>query len=515
MFNFSRYNSEYNECVAKGVCSTLPGISALIEVFFIIIRQIAYYLLKLKMIGEDTKRQDKILITLLAYEISGSAFGDNQILRLVNSAYTNLQKIRRTYTDRCKEFGLEKVDVKHLINLTPQMNLSDIISFGEKVFHDKYKTITYERKNYSELLSLIIKHTAENLVQLFDYEVSDDKYILEILEGLNLMNRTNVSLNKYRTAISNLAAENNKILENLFEIRTKKYGKIRQVKLSYSTDKGKAILVSGTCLEDLKALLDFTSEAGIDIYTHDDLLSAHLFEEFSKYKNLKGQFGICQENCVLDFATFPGAIFLTKNSKINTDYLYRGRLFTTSEIIPQGAVKIIGNDFEPLLSSAINSKGFAKGQTRPEEIIGFDENSIKTEFKSLSEKINKGKINKVKILGTSHYRNEEYDKIIKNTNKNDYILSFSHENISADNCLKVNVGNGSYLINKILKFLFNFIPVNSEKLEFYFSKCDASSLSLIIYLKECGIKNIHVLNCRQNSVSPALKDFILKEYNIS
>ena len=82
------------------------------------------------------------------------------------------------------------------------------------------------------------------------------------------------------------------------------------------------------------------------------------------------------ENCILDFATFPGAIFLTKNFSQNLEFLYRGRLFTTAKIQPQGVVKIDNDNYTPLIESALAAKGFAKGRAKDSEFVGYDSEKL-------------------------------------------------------------------------------------------------------------------------------------------
>ena len=128
--------------------------------------------------------------------------------------------------------------------------------------------------------------------------------------------------------------------------------------VSYSTAQGKAILVSGSNFSELLKVLKNTENENIDIYTHSDLLLAHSLSEFKKYPNLKGHFGDQTENNILDFATFPGSILLTKNAKRTTEYLYRGRLFSNGYIVPKGVIKIENNDYSELINSAKKCERF-------------------------------------------------------------------------------------------------------------------------------------------------------------
>lgn len=50
---------------------------------------------------------------------------------------------------------------------------------------------------------------------------------------------------------------------------------------------GKAILVTGHDLHDLHALLQQTDGAGINVYTHGEMMPGHSYPELKKYKHLK------------------------------------------------------------------------------------------------------------------------------------------------------------------------------------------------------------------------------------
>ena len=83
-----------------------------------------------------------------------------------------------------------------------------------------------------------------------------------------------------------------------------------------------------------------TKDKNIDVYTHGEMIIAHTYPKFREYKHLIGHFGVGVENCLLDFATFPGAILITKYAVENIEYLYRGRLFTMDSFVPKGAIKM-------------------------------------------------------------------------------------------------------------------------------------------------------------------------------
>lgn len=516
LYNFFSDNFEYDECTARGACSVPPSISALHEILLTTLRQSAFYVLKLKDMSIDSPETEENIINTFANVISTTDYSDAQLLSLVSNAYYGLLKIRKRYMDICNEQNIDCTDLKSILNLTPEMSLSQIIALGEKSFLHKYKTSSQDQKNLGDVLLLVIKSVCANISKLISFSIRPAEAVNEVMNGLNLLNFEKITLNKCKNQIKKLARIDKEITEKLYQTQIEEYGNIQKVVVSRSTEKSKAILVSGSNLQDLMNLLKFSQNEDIDIYTHGELLIAHAFENFRKFPNLKGQFGSCNENCVLDFATFPGAILLSKNSNINTEYLYRGRLFTTSNILPHGVIAVKDNDFGELIDSAKNAKGFAKGQTRQSEEIGYDLNELTIKFDEITQKFNNGEIKNIIVLGLINNPRSQMDyfeKLVKKIPKSTFILSFSY-NTERENFLKINLVNNRPLIYNVLYRLFKNIPINSENISFFLAKCDVTSISNIINMKENGIKNIYLTNCSPNVINPAVQAFLEKVYKI-
>ena len=153
----------------------------------------------------------------------------------------------------------------------------------------------------------------------------------------------------------------------------------------------------GYNIKELENILENVKNENIDVYTHDDMILAHTFPKFRKYAHLKGHFGKGLENCLIDFAIFPGPIILTRNSLHNIENFYRGRLFTTDySISPKGVIKIDSSNFEEVITSAKKAKGFKTGKICNSIIIGFNYDEI-TEL--IDEKIKSCKYKQIFIIG--------------------------------------------------------------------------------------------------------------------
>ena len=507
---------EYNECIGRGMCSIFPTISSFQEVMLIIFRTMSYYILKLEKIGENCDKIKIHVIDGISNLISTTGYSDEQLLSLIISNYNDLIKVRKMYSQMCKTKSITCKDIKLTLKLTPNMGLSDVLTLGHRFISSKNQKMSSTQKCYSELLFVAVKSVSLSLVKLLDYNLSDNEAIDNILDSLTLFNFSVFPVNKAKILISKLAESDLRLWKLREKAQRDTFGEISQTKVSFSTEPGKAILVSGSSLIDLKNILDYSKDEKIDIYTHGDLLIAHSFENFRHYKNLKGHFGTSSDNCVLDFATFPGAILLTKHATQNIEFLIRGRLFTTDDIAPKGVVSIADNDFLPVIKAANAAKGFSKGRKKDSVLVGFDYNELNKKIDLIASDLNSGKIRHIFVFGMSNFSMEESDyfnNFLKNMPKDCFALSFSYH-CDCDNLLYINIANNFPLQLNVLDMLFAKIPVKSPKLTCFLTKCDSNTISVMVSLKQQGAKNIYLSNCPPTIINPAVMASFMKLYSI-
>jgi hydroxylamine reductase len=92
------------------------------------------------------------------------------------------------------------------------------------------------------------------------------------------------------------------------------------------------ILVTGHDLKDLKDLLDQTKGMGVDVYTHGEMLPAHAYPAFQKYKNLVGNYGGSWPFQKEEFEAFNGPVLVTTNCLVPPRESYRDRVYTTGPV---------------------------------------------------------------------------------------------------------------------------------------------------------------------------------------
>ena len=63
----------------------------------------------------------------------------------------------------------------------------------------------------------------------------------------------------------------------------------------------------------MTALALETGKFGVDVYTHVEMLPAHYYPKFKKFKHLVGNYGNAWQMQTTEFEKFNGAILLTTN----------------------------------------------------------------------------------------------------------------------------------------------------------------------------------------------------------
>lgn len=400
MANESHSEYQYNRCSSRGICSINPTTSALQEIILLLLRHTACYGLNFYKKGIKNLSIKKLILNTISVLSSDYEISEANFYMILNAFKNELPLILKDYeeVDSDKDFS----DLNNIIYT--DMNLNDYIRFGEKEFNSRISSIPSDERGLYRILFILVKSLGMNIMTFENYEESCFDFVVTVYEIFNLLNTPKKNKNELKNIAEKLAETDCSLMIKIRDAQEKRYGIQDEAEVSFSTEKGKALLVVGSELSELEHILKVFDEEEADIYTHDNMILAHTFPEFRKYKNLKGQYGQGMENCLLDFSTFPGPIILTRNSLFNAENLYRGRLFTTDIACSKGIIQIKNNNFSELLESLKNSRGFKTGKKCPSEKIGFKFQDIaeKTE-KMLSEGVYK----KAVIIGPGGYTQEE------------------------------------------------------------------------------------------------------------
>lgn len=193
---------------------------------------------------------------------------------------------------------------------------------------------------------------------------------------------------------------NFKIMEMLDTGATTTYGHPQPAQVNVRPIAGKAILISGHDLKDLRMLLEQTAGKGINVYTHGEMLPAHGYPELKKYPHLAGNYGSGWQNQQTEFAEFPGPVLMTSNCIIDpTPGQYTDRIWTRSIVGWPGVKHLEGEDFALLIEQALAMPGFTESEPEHLITVGFGRQVLLSAADTVIDMVAQKKLRHVFLIG--------------------------------------------------------------------------------------------------------------------
>lgn len=494
------FDYRYDSCISRGICSMNPRTSSLQEVLVLYLKASAYYALKLYENDIVDERIKGMILNTISILVSNPQFSETDFNVLTHAYNKELPRLIKEYEEMCNEKGIEPEYLKTVIKYNKELDIINAIQLGEKEFLKKVKELSQETQDLYRILFVIAKSICINILDLETFDIDSKDGYLMILKILNSLNIEETKELGFKDLIIEAVELDNQLMKLLRNSQEKRYGKQRVNDVSYTTTPAKAMLVVGSNIRELEDVLEAVKDKNIDVYTHDEMMIAHTFPKFSEYKNLKGQYGQGIENCLLDFATFPGPIILTRHSLYNIEHLYRGLLYTTDFASSKGVIPIKNKDFSNVIKAAEDAKGFKTGKQCETVSIGYDyHNSMGI----IEEKLSQKDYSHIFIVGLNGYTLEQqtyFDKLLKQTPDDVLIISLSYctqkENVI---CL-----NACFDVFATVEFAEGLSEKYSIPISVFYPKCDRHTISQMIYLREKFEIEVFIGNCTPILLNPNL-----------
>lgn len=205
-----------------------------------------------------------------------------------------------------------------------------------------------------------------------------------------------------------------------------RYGEPQPTQVQTGIKKGKGIIITGHGLRVLEELLKQTAGTGINIYTHSEMLPAHAYPEFKKYKHLAGNIGKAWHDQKKLFSQYPMAILGTSNCVLLPKEEYKDRLFTTGPVRLPGIKHINGYDYTAVIEK---TKSLPELDEEPGEVVlttGYSRSvvlSLKDKIKELAQN---GKIRHLFLVGgcdSPNSKMEYYREFVRSLPQDTIVLT--------------------------------------------------------------------------------------------
>ena len=191
-----------------------------------------------------------------------------------------------------------------------------------------------------------------------------------------------------------------KILALLDKAHNEVFGSPEPTEVAVTPTAGKAILVTGHDLRLLREVLIATEGAGINVYTHGELLPAHSYPKLRAFPHLVGNYGGSWHEQQTEFAAFPGPVLVTTNCMMPPRDEYHERLFTAGAVRYPDVSHLEAGEYGALACVASSEPGFPLTVTPPRKIlVGFGHHALEAILPRIVELMRDGQIRRLFLIG--------------------------------------------------------------------------------------------------------------------
>jgi len=228
---------------------------------------------------------------------------------------------------------------------------------------------------------------------------SDESVSAFIEEALySTMTNVNFDLPTLFQIAMELGEKNLRVMEMLDAGHVEMFGKPSPTQVKEGTQAGPGILVTGHDMLDLWDLLKQCEGTPIKVYTHGEMLPAHMYPKLRNHPNLAGHYGGAWQKQRFEFEQFSGAVLVTTNCIVIPRDVYAERIFTTRFTAVPGGTRIVGNDFSPVIQKALKSPPLIEHMVKT-TTIGFHRTVLLDAAGTIVDAVKAGKISRFFLIG--------------------------------------------------------------------------------------------------------------------
>ncbi|BDU72298.1 hydroxylamine reductase [Mesoterricola silvestris] len=192
--------------------------------------------------------------------------------------------------------------------------------------------------------------------------------------------------------------QNLRVMQMLDEAHVERYGQPAVGQVATGTRPRPGILVTGHDLLDLEHLLAQVEGTDVLVYTHGEMLPAHMYPVLKNHPHLAGHFGGAWQLQKTEFEAFGGAILATTNCILEPRESYKDRVFTTRVTAVPGGTRLRGDDFSAVIARA-KALGPLPERTGPALTVGFHHSVILGAAPAILDAVAKGEVTRFFVIG--------------------------------------------------------------------------------------------------------------------
>ncbi len=512
-------------CTMVGVCGKKPEVAAMQDLLIYVTKGLSAVTTALRKEGKAVSRDVNHMVSWnLFTTITNANFDREAIMERVKMTLAQKEALRKELSS---EAGLTEAALWNGTEDTfdAKAKTVGVLATKDEDIRSLRELITYGLKGlcaYSKHANVLLQDDEEvdAFIQRALTEIQDDSKSVDELVALTL------ETGKY--GVQGMAL--------LDKANTTAYGNPELTTVDIGVRNNPAILISGHDLKDLEMLLDQTQGTGVDVYTHSEMLPAHYYPFFKKYKNFAGNYGNAWWKQKEEFTSFNGPILMTTNCIVPPKAEYKDRLWTTGATGFPGCRHIDADengwkDFSEIIAQA-------KTLPAPTEIEhgsivgGFAHEQVFALADKVVDAVKSGAIRRFFVMAGCDGRmksREYYKEFAQALPKDTVILTAGCAKYKYN---KLNLGdiggiprvldagqcNDSYslaLIALKLKEVFGVESVNDLPISFNIAWYEQKAVIVLLALLYLGVKNIHLGPTLPAFLSPNVASVLVKNFGIA
>ena len=516
-------------CTVQGVCGKKSDLSAMMDMLLFAVRGVGVLATGLRRLEQPVGREvDHAVVDALFATITNANFDKDSLRRRVDRMF----RLRDGLKNQAAAVGLTyKADE---VTWTPAPDEYEAKGFAAGVLREQNEDV----RSLKELTLYGLKGMAAYVEHAMRLGKEDDTIYAFIERALNDMTIGELDA----AALTDLVLETGRVgvqaMALLDGAHTSAYGNPEMTEVNIGVGHRPGILISGHDMRDMEMLLQQTEGTGVDVYTHGEMLSAHYYPAFKKYKHFVGNYGNAWWKQREEFETFNGPIIFTTNCIVpptprNT---YLSRMFTANSTGYPGCRHIEEDanghkDFSEVIA-------LAKTCQPPTEIEhgtivgGFAHHQVFQLADKIVDAIRSGALRKFVVMGGCDGR------FASRSYYTDYALGLPKDVvILTSGCAKYRYNklglgdingiprvldagqcNDSYtwaVVALKLKEIFALNDINDLPIVFNIAWYEQKAVIVLLALLSLGVKNIHIGPTLPAFLSPGVAKVLTETFGLA
>lgn len=531
MFCFQCQESANNSgCTIKGVCGKPETTAALQDLLVYTLKGIAVYVQRLADLGQREDAHTDFVIESLFATITNANWDDAYFVARIEDGQRRLDQLNAQWraagavdTGDLPDCATWRGDAAHFAR---KAQIVGILAEPDEDIRSLRELLITGIKG----IAAYAKHAGA--LGYRSAEVDDFFY-----EGLEATTRS-IGMNQLIALVMKAGAVSVTAMALLDNANTTTFGHPEITQVNIGVGQRPGILVSGHDLKDIGELLEQSKDAGVDIYTHGEMLPAHYYPAFKKYPHFVGNYGGAWWQQNAEFEAFNGPVLLTTNCLVplRSQNTYLDRLYTTGAVGYPGAKHIPfasrggAKDFSALIAQA-------KTCAPPRELEtgtivgGFAHNQVLSLADKVLDAVNSRAIERFVVLAGCdgrHSGRSYYTEVAQKLPQSAVILTagcakFRYNKLDLGTVggiprvLDAGQCNDSYSLVMIalkLKEVLGLKDINDLPISYDIAWYEQKAVCVLLALLHLGVKGIRLGPSLPAFLSPNVAKFLVETFDI-